>query len=353
MAIMRTNRLTSKTTTPPSNGRKRIPAAELEAQDAAFKTANQNYEAQMATYKNAPKGSKSYANFGGGVAEVSAAGLAQYNKNRAAYEPEVTRIERPKAGGSEAEFLDRISKKGGYLGHVTYKEPTKPTNQKADWSNVELDVMPIKKATISAPKGKLKQRTTEKTEPQSFQSPGVQKKKGVQTNTRTITKGALNSSRPGMAEKGQTKLKGARVTTTETNTTGKNRDMMGYKRQEKLFKAYAGTTALGESHIGKTAQDLNAYKKEYKSQRKEYRKEGNLEGVAATGMEVKQARQAERFVKGKQTHFNDPNYRKTTGKTSAIALDYRDSAQNAANRNTMQAKLNAIAAKPKNNTSLY
>lgn len=225
--------------------------------------------------------------------------------------------------------------------------------------NVELGKLPvknaktaIKSATVKGPKT-LKSREAEKPTPSDFVSPGVQKKRGVTTTAKTVTKGALNKSAAGMAEKGQTKLKGARVTTTETNTTGKNRDMMGYKRQEKLFKAYAGTSVLGESHIGKTAQDLNAYKKEYKSQRKEYRKEGNLEGVAATSMEVKQARQAERFVKGKQTHFNDPNYRKTTGKTSAIALDYRDSAQNAANRNTMQAKLNAIAAKPKNNTSLY
>lgn len=225
--------------------------------------------------------------------------------------------------------------------------------------NVELGKLPvknaktaIKSATVKGPKT-LKSREAEKPTPSDFVSPGVQKKRGVTTTAKTVTKGALNKSAAGMAEKGQTKLKGARVTTTETNTTGKNRDMMGYKRQEKLFKAYAGTSVLGESHIGKTAQDLNAYKKDMKSQRREYRREGNLEGIAATGMEVRQARQAERFIKGKQTHFNDPNYRKTTGKTSAIALDYRDSAQNAANRNTMQAKLNAISAKPKNNTSLY
>lgn len=217
---------------------------------------------------------------------------------------------------------------------------------------------PMKMATLPAvkklaPSGQLKERTTEKPTPADFIAPGVQKKTGVKTTSKTLTKGALNSSRPGMTEKGTTKLKGARVTTTETNTTGKNRDMMGYKRQEKLFKAYAGTSVLGESHIGKTAQDLNAYKKDFKSMRKEYRKEGNLEGVAASNMEIRQARQAEKFVKGPQTHFNTKNREKTTGIKSAIALDYRDSAQNAANRNTMQAKLDAISAKPKNNTSLY
>ena len=52
MAIMRTNRLTSKTTTPPSKGRKMIPASELEAQDAAYKKYKEqdlpNYEKRMA-----------------------------------------------------------------------------------------------------------------------------------------------------------------------------------------------------------------------------------------------------------------------------------------------------------------
>lgn len=113
MAIMRTNRLTSQTTPPKtvttkgvtvSNKRKFIPASDLEAQDAAFKSANKNYEAQMDTYKNAPKGSKSYSQFGGGVVDVSKSGLAEFNKSKPSYMPEVTRIERPRAGGSESDF---------------------------------------------------------------------------------------------------------------------------------------------------------------------------------------------------------------------------------------------------------
>ena len=39
-----------KRTDPPK--RRLVPASELEAQDAAFKAANKNYEAQMNTYKN-------------------------------------------------------------------------------------------------------------------------------------------------------------------------------------------------------------------------------------------------------------------------------------------------------------
>ena len=126
---------------------------------------------------------------------------------------------------------------------------------------------------------------------------------------------------------------------------------MGYNRKKEQFESYAGTSVLGESHIGKSAQDINAYKKDMKSQRREYRKEGNLEGIAATSMEINQSRKAAKFAKGNQTHFNDENYKKTTGKTSRIALDNRDSAQNAANRNTIQDKLNAVSPKPKNNTN--
>jgi hypothetical protein len=351
MAIMRTNRLTSKTTV---KERRIIPASELEAQDAAFKSERDRYEAQVSRYKNTQKTDRSYATFGGGAIDVSPAGLAEYNKSYRDYdEPEATRIERPRSFGSEAEYLKKVGKdKSVYVGHVTYKEPAKPTAQKADWSKVELTTVAAKKPTIKNNPVKLKQLSEKEPLP-DFVAPGVQKNNGIKKSTRTVTKGALNKSYHGPAEKGQAKLKGARVTTTETEARGKNRDMMGYNRKEKQFKAYAGTSVLGESHIGKSAQDLNAYKKEYQSQRKAYRKEGNIEGVAATGMEVKQARQAEKFVKGNQAHFNTRNREKTTGIKSAIALDYRDSAQNAANRNTMQAKLNAISAKPKNRTNMY
>lgn len=379
MAIMRTNRLTSKTTPPQksqttkdvtvSNKSRRLtPWSELEAQDAAYKKYQKDvqvYNTKMNKYNERTKDNPTQARnynpvFQGeqNTRRLSAAEAAEWNKREAAEQGDEFIEEKDiNVGvGNYKKFTD-----GGktYSGEAnarlsTLVKPTAPGEVRPpDWKNAQLDKMTIKKPTISTSNAKLKTRTPEKPELASFESPGVQKKQGVKTTAKTTTKGALNSSRPGMAEKGQTKLKGARVTTTETNTTGKNREMMGYKRQEKQFKAYAGTSVLGESHIGKSAQDLNAYKKEYKSQRKEYRREGNLEGVAATGMEVKQARQAEKFVKGKQTHFNDKNYQNTTGKTSRIAPDYRNSAENAANRNTMQSKLDAISAKPKNNTRMY
>ena len=292
---MRTNRLTSKTTTPQktqttkgvtvSNKKERrvIPATELEAQDAAFKSANSNYEAQMSTYKNAPKGSKSYANFGGGVAELSAAGLAQYNKSRPSSEPEATRIERPKAGGSEADFLKRVGTKGGYIGHVTYKEPVKPTAQKADWSKVELNKMPTKKATVTPKAGSLKQPKSKSTATEGWFGDYVPSTRGVSN------------------------------------------------KQLKQFASYASKTNLGESFIASPKSSIDQYKGEMKSQRKQFAKEGNMAGVKATTADIRQARSASKFTASKNP-LDVPG----------MATGYRAEQDNAANRNTIKEQVGRL-----------
>ena len=292
---MRTNRLTSKTTPPQktqntkgvtvSNKKERrvIPATELEAQDAAFKSANSNYEAQMSTYKNAPKGSKSYANFGGGVAELSAAGLAEYNKRRPSSEPEATRIERPKAGGSEADFLKRVGTKGGYIGHVTYKEPTKPTAQKADWSKVELNKIPTKKATVTSKAGSLKQPKSKSTATEGWFGDYVPSTKGVSN------------------------------------------------KQLKQFASYASKTNLGESFIASPKSSIDEYKGEMKSQRKQFAKEGNMAGVKATTADIRQARSASKFTASKNP-LDVPG----------MATGYRAEQDNAANRNTIKEQVGRL-----------
>ena len=277
---MRTNRLTSNTT---QKERRVIPATELEAQDAAFKSANSNYEAQMSTYKNAPKGSKSYANFGGGVAELSAAGLAQYNKSRPSSEPEATRIERPKAGGSEADFLKRIGTKGGYVGHVTYKEPTKPTAQKADWSKVELNKIPTKKPTVTPKAGSLKQPKSKSTATEGWFGDYVPSTKGVSN------------------------------------------------KQLKQFASYASKTNLGESFISSPKSIIDQYKGEMKSQRKQYTKEGNMAGVKATTADIRQARSASKFTASKNP-LDVPG----------MATGYRAEQDNAANRNTIKEQVGRL-----------
>jgi hypothetical protein len=331
MAIMRTNRLTSniepakKTQTTKgvtvSNKKERriIPATELEAQDAAFKSANSNYEAQMSTYKNAPKGSKSYANFGGGVAELSAAGLAQYNKSRPSSEPEATRIERPKAGGSEADFLKRVGTKGGYIGHVTYKEPVKPTAQKADWSKVELNKIPTKKATVTVPKGKLRDMAVE--EFGEFNAPSM----GTKVKTKRALTGGGDSGLVRAKNTGGS-LKAAKRVVGE-KTVGSR----AYNKEKKQFEAFANQLPTGgRLSDSQFSPEIGRMKADVKGLAKEYRKEGNREGVKMMRAEAKQL--------GKAAKFSDKMYDKGRGDyfTRDMIQEYRSSSANPANQNTIE-----------------
>jgi hypothetical protein len=271
-----------KRTDPPK--RRLIPATELEAQDAAFKSDRDRYEAQVSTYKNTPKTAKSYATFGGGPVDVSPSGLAEYNKNRRYDEPEATRIERARSFGSEAEYLKRVSKdKNVFVGHITYKEPTKPTAQKADWSKVELNKMPTKKATVAPKAGSLKQLKSKSKATEGWF-------------------GDVNPSTAGMSNK-----------------------------QLKQFASYASKTNLGESFIASPKSTINQYKGEMKSQRKQYAKEGNMAGVKATTADIRQARSASKFT-GSKNPLDVPG----------MATGYRAAQDNAANRNTIKEQVGRL-----------
>lgn len=265
---MRTNRLTSKTTPPQ---RRFASAASLEAQDAAFKSANQNYEAQMDVYKNHPKESKSYSQFAGGAVDVSKAGLAEYNRKRSSSTPEVTRIERPRAGGSEADFLKKATSgtsQGKFIGHVTYKEPTKPNIPKADWSNVELNAMPTKKASIASKKGKLRQSAP--ADKPVFNAPTSATKMGHKKAMGT--KGA---------EYGD--LKRAKAGVVKTTSAG-------LKREKAQFEAFA------KSGGDQTKSMFKAEAKSSKAVGKQYKAEGNREGVQMMKQEAKQYKKASQFA---------------------------------------------------------
>lgn len=326
---MRTNRLTSKTTPPQktqttkgvtvsnTKSRRMIPASELEAQDKAFKTSSENYEAQMNTYRNSKKGEKVYSQFSGGPVDVSPAGLAQYNKTRDVYEPEVTRIERPKGGGTEADFLSRIDKKGGFVGHVTYKEPKK--SEPADWSKVELNKMPTKKATISAPKGKLRDMKTQ--EFGQFEAPSA-------VTTKTKTKAAMTGGGDKLvrAKNPSGSLGAARVTTEKTKGAA------GYNREKKQFEAFAKPLPSGGSLnvMEDTSPVIKRAQTEAKQMKGAYRKEGNREGVKMMGAEAKQL--------GKAAKFADKMYDRGGGDyfTRDMVKGFRGSDANPANQNTIQ-----------------
>ena len=141
-------------------------------------------------------------------------------------------------------------------------------------------------------------------------------------------------------------LKAARVVKDTKNIYNR-----GYNKEEKRFKAYAGTTATGDSFRDMNPGEIKAYREEAKSARAEYRKQPASDlkamGKAAMTSEIRQSRKAEKFADQKLNlsgnksvkHFTDKNY------GGRIERDYQESTQNAANRNTMDAKLKAIGAK--------
>jgi hypothetical protein len=121
----------------------------------------------------------------------------------------------------------------------------------------------------------------------------------------------------------------------------------GYNKEEKRFKAYVGKTATDDSFEGMLSKDIKKYRQEAKSIRADYRKQPDSDvksmGKAAMTSEIRQSRKAQAFAKdaekGKTKFFTDKNYK------GPIVRDYRESSQNAANRNTMDAKLKSIGAK--------
>ena len=184
----------------------------------------------------------------------------------------------------EAEYLKKVGKdKSAFVGHVTYKEPTKPTAQKADWSKVELNKMPTKKATVTSKAGSLKQPKSKSTATEGWFGDYVPSTKGVSN------------------------------------------------KQLKQFASYASKTNLGESFIASPKSSIDQYKGEMKSQRKQFAKEGNMAGVKATTADIRQARSASKFTASKNP-LDVPG----------MATGYRAEQDNAANRNTIKEQVGRL-----------
>ena len=190
MAIMRTNRLTSKTTTPPSKSKSFTPASQLEAQDAAYKKYKEQdlplYEKRMQRYNEEIKSPpRDYTSLGGkkNVKYLEKAEVSAYNKMRLSSDP--TAIEFGTVGVGKS-----YSKKAGdkdfmiATEHTTSNpiKPTAPTKANpADWSNVELNKMDTKKSVVKTKPGKLKELKSQEARP-GFDAPGVETKTVSKTN---------------------------------------------------------------------------------------------------------------------------------------------------------------------------
>lgn len=102
-------------------------------------------------------------------------------------------------------------------------------------------------------------------------------------------------------------------------------------KQLKQFASFASKTGLSESFIGKSKAEIGQYKNEMKSQRKAYAKEGNLAGVKATTADIRQSRNAAKFV-GSKNPMDVPG----------MVTGYRKEQDNAANRNTIKSQVDRL-----------
>jgi hypothetical protein len=102
-------------------------------------------------------------------------------------------------------------------------------------------------------------------------------------------------------------------------------------KQLKQFASYASKTGLSESFVGKSKAEIGQYKDEMKSQRKSYAKEGNLAGVKATTADIRQSRNAAKFV-GSKNPMDVPG----------MVKGYQRSEDNAANRNTIKSQVDRL-----------
>jgi hypothetical protein len=289
MAIMRTNRLASKTTTPP---RKLTSASELESQDAAYKKYQgdlSSYESKMKEYNPNMGKNRKYTEFVGGKAamrKLNPTEEAQFNKVYQSNHPgsnTFTNIEVPKSSKN-------IYDPSGFHGSMV--KPTAPSKvSPADWSNVQLDKMATNKAKITTKKGSLKQYKA--TDKPTFEAPS----RNVSTmGTKAAKTGGKNGLVRATNPKGE--LGAARAGVIKTKTPA------GYKRETKQFESYVASGA------DQTKSMFKAEAKTSKGLAKQYKAEGNAEGVKMMRDEAKQYKRAAQFA-GKLSNQKNKFYDKS------------------------------------------
>jgi hypothetical protein len=356
---MKTGRLTTKTTPPDkyiiTSKRETVKPRELTSKEAKYNSdveAGEKYKSEQASYEKKSKaynedkalsaGKRLYSEFGGkGAVDLSPEGLKRFNvieNERSGLT--ANRIQRPKDTGSEDEYLSKLEKKGGYIGYVDYEKPVAPKKPSApnerDMPMGRLPMNKISKVSTTT-KGNFKKKDLSAPKKSAFVNPAKNVKRKDSVDMNPFAAGA------------RSKGAGERYVRQVVNSIGKTGDNnRGYKKEEKRFKAYAGTTATGDSFQGMLPGEIKAYREKAKSARAEYKKQPASDvkamGKAAMTSEIRQSRKAEKFAKaaykpGGVKFFTDKKY------GGNIEKGYRESNDNAVIRDNMDAKLKAIGAK--------
>lgn len=248
--------------------------------------------------------------------------------------------------------LDEYTKKKGYTEGqswgTNFGSYTKYNTKPPVSENAPMEKMPVGKAKITVPRGKLK--VTEKEE-YGFTPATVGTKNKTKTSA-AMTGGGSDLTR---AKNPSGKLGAARVTSTE------KKGKLGYNREQALFEAKAGTSASGIDFSNMSSSEIKSKKQDLKQDRRDYRKssyEGKIVGIKEATMDIRQARKAENYTRkaeaNKLSHFT-PGYKENEDKQAVNRIEaFKGSMDNAANRNTMRSKLDAISKKPAiNKNSLY
>jgi len=294
MARMKTGRMTAKMSGPGdgivvTSKKETVKPRELTGREAQYNSdvaAGEKYKSDLVSYEKKNKkyeelkntGTKDYAvKFGGrkNMRTLSPSETAKFNADMASGIPDSPEYKNVQVPKTSKDFTNAF--------HGDVVKPTAPVKPKApNHNDIPMDKMAMLKVTGVKTK-------------QSMAAPKKQKSsEGFFGDYVPSTKGASN-------------------------------------KQLKQFASFASKTGLNESFIGKSKAEIGQYKNEMKSQRKAYVKEGNLAGVKATTADIRQSRNAAKFV-GSKNPMDVPG----------MVTGYRKEQDNAANRNTIKSQVDRL-----------
>ena len=217
------------------------------------------------------------------------------------------------------DFDEPVIRSGGDVSYTRTAKVAPKSEFKDTPRSEKMAKMPTMKASITTPKGKLRDMKTQ--EFGQFEAPSA-------VTTKTKTKAAMTGGGSNLvrAKNPSGSLGAARVTTEKTKAAP------GYNRERKQFEAFAKPLPTGGSlNVNEdTSPVIKRAQAEASQLKSAYRKEGNREGVKMMGSEAKQL--------GRAAKFADKMYEKGGGDyfTRDMVKGFRGSDANPANQNTIQ-----------------